>query len=81
MSVSRIPLRRPRRANAKARFTLSRQKDVSQIVVVFKPAIVDFPTPPLAEDTAITFFTSLIARRSGRPLCMRGMLPARGSPY
>ena len=46
----------------------------------FEPAIVDLPTPPLAEDTAITFLTSLIARLSGSPRCMRGMLPVRGNP-
>lgn len=48
------------------------------------PDIVDFPTPPLAEETAIIFFTSLICRFCGRPLCIRGMVggaPLRGSPY
>lgn len=29
----------------------------------------------------MTFFTSLIALRSGKPRCMRGMVPARGNPY
>lgn len=65
ISVSRIPERSPRRAYARARFT----------------AMVDFPTPPLAEETAITFLTSLILRRSGRPRCMRGMEPVRGNPF
>jgi len=48
------------------------------------PEIVDFPTPPFAEDTAITFFTSLIGRFSGNPLCMRalkfGGVPDLGNP-
>jgi hypothetical protein len=47
------------------------------------PAMVDFPTPPLADETAIIFFTSLICRFCGRPLCIRGMVggaPLRGSP-
>jgi len=48
---------------------------------VSKPAIVDFPTPPFADDTAITFLTSFIFRRSGNPRCMRGMLPLRGRPW
>jgi len=49
------------------------------------PDIVDFPTPPFAEDTAMTFLTSLIGRFSGRPLCMRalkfGGVPDLGNPY
>jgi hypothetical protein len=48
------------------------------------PAMVDFPTPPLADDTAITFRTSRILRFSGNPLCIRGSCggaPLRGSPY
>jgi len=48
------------------------------------PDIVDLPTPPFAEDTAMTFLTSLIGRFSGRPLCMRalkfGGVPDLGSP-
>ena len=44
------------------------------------PAIVDFPTPPFGDDTAITFLTSLMLRRSGSPRCMRGILPVRGNP-
>lgn len=44
------------------------------------PARVDFPTPPLAEETAITFWTSLMLRRSGKPRCMRGTVPVRGKP-
>lgn len=43
--------------------------------------MVDFPTPPLAEETAITFFTSLMRRRSGSPRCIRGIVPARGNPF
>jgi hypothetical protein len=46
-------------------------------------AIVDLPTPPLADDTAITFLTSVILLFSGNPRCMRGSCggePFRGSP-
>lgn len=47
------------------------------------PAIVDFPTPPFADETAMTFFTSLILRFSGRPRRREndGGVPERGSPY
>jgi hypothetical protein len=49
------------------------------------PDIVDLPTPPFADDTAITLLTSLIGRFSGRPFCMRalkfGGVPDLGSPY
>ena len=51
MSVSRIPVCRPCWARARARFT----------------AIVDLPTPPLALETAITFWTLGMGRFSGRP--------------
>jgi hypothetical protein len=48
------------------------------------PDIVDFPTPPFADDTAMTFLTSLIGRFSGRPLAIRalrfGGVPDLGSP-
>ena len=80
ISVSSIPLRRFRRANARARFTVDFQKLTYGFPNMCGPAIVDFPTPPFAEDTAITFLTSLIVRRSGSPRCMRGMLPVRGNP-
>jgi hypothetical protein len=81
MSVSRIPALRPRRAKASARFTeLVSTVMNSKGVYRYIPAIVDFPTPPFAEDTATTFFTSLTRLLSGRPLCMRGMLPVRGRP-
>ena len=45
--------------------------------------MVDFPTPPLADDTAITFLTSWILLFSGKPRCIRscGAVPFRGSPY
>jgi hypothetical protein len=49
------------------------------------PDIVDLPTPPFADDTAMTFLTSLIGRFSGRPLAIRalrfGGVPDLGSPY
>lgn len=64
ISVSRIPLRSPHLAKAIAKFV----------------EIVDLPTPPFAEDTAMTFLTSFIFRRSGNPRCMRGIVPVRGSP-
>jgi hypothetical protein len=83
MSVSRMPVRRPRRANERATFTNLQSKfrpfleKHSQQV----PAMVDLPTPPLAEETAITFFTSLMRLRSGNPRCIRGIVPARGNPF
>jgi hypothetical protein len=43
--------------------------------------MVDFPTPPFADDTAITFFTSFIFRLSGNPRCIRGIVPVRGNPF
>lgn len=45
------------------------------------PAIVLFPTPPLAEDTMTTFPTPLIGVRSGRRRCRRGGVPAFGRPW
>lgn len=48
------------------------------------PDIVDFPTPPLADETAITLSTFAILRFSGSPFCRRGnwgIEPARGRPY
>lgn len=49
-----------------------------------RPDTVDLPTPPLAEDTAMTFLTSFMGRFSGRPLCMRalkfGGVPDLGNP-
>lgn len=49
----------------------------------FSPAIVDFPTPPFADDTTITFRTSWILRFSGKPRWRRGKIggaPDRGKP-
>jgi hypothetical protein len=45
------------------------------------PEIVDFPTPPLADDTAITFFTSVMRLLFGSPRCIRGIVPVRGKPF
>lgn len=48
------------------------------------PAMVDFPTPPFADETAITFRTSLMLRFSGKPrwiLGIGGGAPDRGRPY
>ena len=56
ISASRTPLRWPWRAKARARLT----------------AMVDLPTPPLAEETAITLRTSRMGRFSGRPRWRRG---------
>jgi hypothetical protein len=46
--------------------------------------MVDLPTPPFAEDTAMTFLTWLIGRLSGKPFCMRalrfGGVPDLGNP-
>ena len=47
------------------------------------PERVDFPTPPFADDTAITCPTSFILRRWGKPRCIRancGGEPERGKP-
>ena len=46
--------------------------------------MVDLPTPPLADETAITFLTSRMLRFSGKPLIRRGSsggAPDRGRPY
>lgn len=86
ISVSRMPLRWPSRAKARARFTGG-----GSVRLLFgylgisgtTPAIVDFPTPPFAEETAIIFRTSRMFRLSGRPRCRRGNcggLPDLGSP-
>ena len=55
-SVSSTPLLYPHRANARARLT----------------AMVDLPTPPLAEETAMTLLTERMGRFSGRPRWRRG---------
>jgi hypothetical protein len=53
------------------------------MVPVHVPAIVLFPTPPFAEETAMTFFTSFMLLFCGSPLCIRGICggaPERGKP-
>lgn len=45
------------------------------------PAIVDLPTPPLAEDTAITFFTPATGLFCGSPCCIRATMFGRGGPF
>ena len=69
MSASRMPLRRPLRANCKARLTVRCQEfgELSQILWEAVPAIVDFPTPPFADETATTFSTLGILRLGGSP--------------
>lgn len=50
----------------------------------FSPAMVDFPTPPFADDTTITFRTSWMLRFSGKPRWRRGRVggaPDRGKPW
>lgn len=57
--------------------------DVTSTNIFYTPAIVDFPTPPFAEETAMTFRTSRMARFSGRPRWRRGICggaPDCGSP-
>lgn len=89
MSVSRMPVRIPLRARARARLTMFQQIEISISFFIVplttwdKPAIVDFPTPPLAEDTATTFATSRILRFCGRPrrLLNVGGVPDCGRPY
>jgi hypothetical protein len=47
------------------------------------PAIVLLPTPPFADETATTFFTSFMDLFCGNPRCIRGICggaPERGSP-
>ena len=46
-----------------------------------RPATVLFPTPPFADETAMTFLTSLIARFCGRPRWKRGIVPDFGRPW
>ena len=68
MSASRIPLLSPWRANDSARLA----------------AIVDLPTPPFADDTAMILRTPGMLRFWGRPRCMRGSFGGafeRGSPW
>lgn len=70
MSVSRIPVRWPRRAKERARFT----------------AMVDLPTPPLADETAMILRTEGRGRLVGRPRWARGswggaLEPERGRPW
>lgn len=38
------------------------------------PAVVDFPTPPLPDATAITFLTPAMGAFLGRPRCARGIV-------
>ena len=63
ISASRIPARRPSLANANDRFA----------------ATVLLPTPPFADETAITLSTPVIFRCTGR-LPQVGGVPERGSP-
>jgi len=69
MSVSRMPVEIPSRAQARAMLV----------------AIVLLPTPPLALLTAMTLVTFAMGRFSGRPRFMRaarfGGVPERGRPY
>ena len=87
ISVSRIPDRRPCRAKARERF--AELEPVSELCVSLPdqdmcgevlPATVLLPTPPFAEDTAITLETFFIGRRSGSPRCIRGIDPVLGRP-
>jgi hypothetical protein len=85
MSVSRIPVRIPRRARVSARLTIHQKSQHLTLYlkrVLDMPAIVDFPTPPFADDTATTFWTSRILRFWGRPrrLLNVGGVPDLGSP-
>lgn len=67
-SVSRTPLRWPRRAKARARLT----------------AIIDFPTPSFAEEMVMTLRTERMGRFKGRSRCWRrgreGDTPEGGRP-
>ena len=67
MSASRIPDRRPSRANANDKFAIERQKlDLGNRKgseeYDHAPATVLLPTPPLADETAMTLSTPAIFR-------------------
>lgn len=73
-----------------ARFTVATHSRQKLIVVVdrgrgiFRPAMVLFPTPPFADDTAIILVTFGILRLVGKPrwaLGMDGEAPFLGRPY
>lgn len=81
MSVSKIPARWPSLARARVRLTVVFPAPSEYLINFSKcqrgetenvPAIVLFPTPPFADETAITLRTSLIRRLSGRPRWRRG---------
>lgn len=65
MSTSRMPERSPRRAKARERFA----------------AMVDLPTPPLAEEMAMMCETEGMGRLVGRPRWKRGGVPVLGRPW
>ena len=71
ISVSKMPLRRPLRANCSARLTTTNhnQSSLSEMRAgrVSPPAIVLFPTPPFADETATTLSTLDIRLLAGRP--------------
>lgn len=64
MSTSRMPERNPSRAKARERFA----------------AMVDLPTPPLAEEMAMMCETEGMGRLVGRPRWKRGGVPDLGRP-
>lgn len=64
-SVSRRPVRWPRRVKARERLA----------------AMVDLPTPPLAEEMAMMWATEGMGRLAGRPRWKRGMVPFWGRPW
>lgn len=84
MSASRMPALSPCLAKAKDRFAIATSVGVAQHFrlrsELYEPATVLLPTPPLAEETAMTFSTPVIFRCTGF-LGQFGGVPDLGSPW
>lgn len=81
MSVSKMPALNPSLANASDRFANIVNEELEIALGVRSlPATVLFPTPPFADDTAITLSTPAILRFSGF-FGQWGGVPALGKPY
>lgn len=62
MSASRIPARNPSLANARDRLATNYKQTIFTQAFRSIPATVLLPTPPFAEDTAMTLSTPVIFR-------------------
>ena len=92
LGPKRSKSRRPTR-NGRFRGWEEREEEEEVMVLVWSPnaaaaailtAIVDFPTPPLAEETRSVLATWGTLRFCGRPRCIRGRgggEPVRGRPW